>query len=113
METAKAHGKLPVLVFIHGGAFAGGAGHVAAYDGANLARRGLVVVTINYRVGALGFLAHPALTAEGQGSGNFGLLDQVAALRWVRANAAGSAAMRRGWRLRAKAPARHRSITCR
>jgi len=87
-KPAKAHGKLPVLVFIHGGAFAGGAGHVAAYDGANLARRGLVVVTINYRVGALGFLAHPALTAEGQGSGNFGLLDQVAALRWVRANAA-------------------------
>lgn len=86
-KPAKAHGKLPVLVFIHGGAFAGGAGHVAAYDGANLARRGLVVVTINYRVGALGFLAHPALSAEGQGSGNFGLLDQVAALRWVRANA--------------------------
>lgn len=88
-KPAQARGKLPVLVFIHGGAFAGGAGHVAAYDGAQLAKRGLVVVTINYRVGALGFLAHPALTAEGQGSGNYGLLDQVAALRWVQANAAG------------------------
>lgn len=87
-KPAKARGKMPVLVFIHGGAFAGGAGHVPAYDGANLARRGLVVVTINYRVGALGFMAHPALTAEGQGAGNYGLLDQVAALRWVQANAA-------------------------
>ncbi|MFM5954099.1 MAG: carboxylesterase/lipase family protein [Novosphingobium sp.] len=79
---------LPVLVYIHGGAFSGGAGHVAVYDGANLARRGLVVITINYRVGVFGFLAHPALTGEGDGAGNFGLLDQVAALRWVHANAA-------------------------
>ena len=76
-----------MLVFIHGGAFAGGAGHVPVYDGANLARRGLVVVTINYRVGVFGFLAHPALSAEG-GTGNYGLEDQVAALRWIRANAA-------------------------
>lgn len=79
--------KLPVVVYIHGGAFAGGAGHVPIYDGAALARQGLVVVTINYRVGVFGFLAHPGLTAEGDGSGNFGLLDQVAALRWVRQNA--------------------------
>lgn len=78
---------LPVLVFIHGGAFAGGAGHVPIYNGANLAKRGLVVITINYRVGVFGFLAHPGLTAEGPGSGNYGLLDQVAALRWVEANA--------------------------
>ena len=80
--------RLPVLVFIHGGAFAGGSGHVAIYDGANLAKRGLVVVTINYRVGVFGFFAHPDLKAEGEGTGNYGLLDQVAALRWVRANAA-------------------------
>jgi para-nitrobenzyl esterase len=79
---------LPVLVFIHGGAFAGGAGHVPIYDGTNLAKRGLVVITINYRVGVFGFLAHPGLSAEGSGSGNYGLLDQIAALRWVRRNAA-------------------------
>lgn len=80
--------RLPVVVFIHGGAFAGGAGSVPIYDGAKLAKRGLIVITINYRVGVLGFLAHPDLTAEASGSGNYGLLDQVAALRWVKANAA-------------------------
>lgn len=79
---------LPVFVYIHGGAFAGGAGHVAIYDGANLAKRGIVVVTINYRVGVFGFFAHPALRGEGPGSGNYGLQDQVAALRWVKDNAA-------------------------
>lgn len=79
---------LPVLVYIHGGAFSGGSGSVPVYDGVSLARRGLVVVTINYRVGVFGFLAHPALTAEGEGSGNYGLLDQVAALRWIKANVA-------------------------
>lgn len=82
-----ANKHLPVLVFIHGGAFAGGAGNVPIYDGANLAKRGLVVITINYRVGVFGFLAHPELSAEGSGSGNYGLLDQVAALRWVKRNA--------------------------
>ena len=79
---------MPVLVFIHGGAFSGGAAHVAAYDGAVLAKRGIMVITINYRVGVFGFFAHPELTKEADGSGNFGLLDQVAALRWVKANAA-------------------------
>ena len=81
---------LPVLVYIHGGAFSGGAGHVPVYDGAALAARGAVVITINYRVGVLGFMAHPGLSAEtpGKTSGNYGLLDQVAALEWVRANAA-------------------------
>ncbi|WP_246610986.1 carboxylesterase/lipase family protein [Aquisediminimonas profunda] len=87
-KPAGARKHLPVVVFIHGGAFAGGSGHVPIYDGAKLARRGLVVVTINYRVGVFGFLAHPGLTAEGDGSGNFGLLDQVAALRWVKSNVA-------------------------
>lgn len=82
--------ELPVLVFIHGGGFGGGAGSLPIYDGAKLAARGAVVVTINYRVGVLGFMAHPALTAESPlgSSGNYGLLDQIAALQWVRANAA-------------------------
>lgn len=82
--------KLPVLVFIHGGAFAGGSGNVPAYDGANLAAKGAVVVTLNYRVGVFGFLAHPGLSAEttSKTSGNYGLLDQIAALKWVQRNAA-------------------------
>ena len=82
--------KLPVLVYIHGGGFGGGAGSLPIYDGAKLAAKGAVVVTINYRVGVLGFMAHPALTAESPlgSSGNYGLLDQIAALKWVRANAA-------------------------
>jgi para-nitrobenzyl esterase len=82
--------RLPVLVFIHGGSFTEGSVSVPLYDGAALARRRLIVVTINYRLGALGFLAHPALSAESphHASGNYGLMDQVAALRWVRANVA-------------------------
>lgn len=78
--------RRPVFVYIYGGAFTSGSSDVPVYDGARLASRGLVVVTINYRVGALGFLAHPELTAESpeHASGNYGLLDQVAALRWVR-----------------------------
>ncbi|WP_298200712.1 carboxylesterase family protein [Novosphingobium sp.] len=80
---------LPVLVFIHGGAYQGGSGNMPLYDGARLAARGVVVITINYRLGVFGFLAHPALTAEDpQASGNYGLLDQIAALRWIRANVA-------------------------
>jgi para-nitrobenzyl esterase len=81
-------GGLPVLVFIHGGGFSSGSGSMALYDGANLARLGAVVLTINYRLGVLGFLAHPALAAEDAdgGSGNYGLLDQIAALTWVRDN---------------------------
>ncbi|MBB4614134.1 carboxylesterase/lipase family protein [Novosphingobium taihuense] len=85
-----AAGRSPVLVFIHGGGFGGGAGSLPIYDGAKLAAKGAVVVTINYRVGVFGFMAHPALTAESPlgSSGNYGLLDQIAALKWVRANAA-------------------------
>jgi para-nitrobenzyl esterase len=81
---------LPVLVFIHGGAFSEGSVSVPLFDGAALARRNLVVVTINYRLGALGFLAHPALTQESahHASGDYGLMDQVAALRWVHTNIA-------------------------
>jgi para-nitrobenzyl esterase len=79
-------GRRPVLVWIHGGAFTTGSGGFPIYDGSALARRGdVVVVTINYRLGALGFLALPAFEREeGNVVGNFGLLDQVRALEWVR-----------------------------
>ena len=82
--------RLPVLVWIHGGALVGGSSAEPMYDGASLARRNIVVVSINYRLGLLGFLAHPALSAESPRhlSGNYGLLDQIAALRWVRDNVA-------------------------
>ena len=82
--------NLPVILFIHGGGYSEGSGAVDVYDGANLASKGAVVITINYRLGALGFLAHPELTAESEhhSSGNYGLLDQIAALRWVSANIA-------------------------
>lgn len=82
--------KLPVIVWIHGGGYYGGTGAQPGYDGRNLARRGVVVVTINYRLGIFGFFAHPELTAESpdKASGNQGMEDQVAALRWVRDNIA-------------------------
>jgi para-nitrobenzyl esterase len=82
--------KLPVMVFIHGGAFVRGAGSLPLYNGSALARKGVVVVTLNYRLGALGFLTHPELAKESPNntSGNYGLLDQQAALRWVQNNIA-------------------------
>jgi para-nitrobenzyl esterase len=89
--TAKAaKDKLPVMVWIHGGGFTRGSGTTEAYDGENLARRGVVVVTINYRLGVFGFFSHPALTAESShhASGNYALLDQIAALEWVKKNIA-------------------------
>jgi para-nitrobenzyl esterase len=80
----------PVLVWVHGGANTEGSAAVPVYDGDALAARGLVVVTINYRLGVFGFLAHPELTGESgyNASGNYALLDLVAALRWVRNNIA-------------------------
>ena len=80
----------PVLVWIHGGALRMGDGSSVAFDGSALASRGVVVVTLNYRLGALGYLAHPLLRAESanEASGNYGLLDQVAALEWVQRNIA-------------------------
>ena len=80
--------RLPVMVWIHGGGFVNGSGTAALYDGAALARQGVVVVTLNYRLGRFGFLAHPALTAEAKAEpvGNYGLMDMIAALKWVRAN---------------------------
>jgi para-nitrobenzyl esterase len=82
--------RLPVMVWIHGGGFFRGSGSNSAYDGEALARRGVVLVTLNYRLGALGFLTHPALSRESAHgvSGNYGLLDQIAALRWVQKNIA-------------------------
>jgi para-nitrobenzyl esterase len=80
---------LPVLVWIHGGGFLNGSSAAAIYDGAAFAEQGLVVVSFNYRLGRLGFFAHPALTAAAEGPlGNYGLLDQVAALEWVQRNIA-------------------------
>ena len=86
----QAAGPWPVMVWIHGGGFYYGSGSLPKYDGQALASLGAVVVTINYRLGPLGFLAHPQLSAEGAGStsGNYGLLDQIAALAWVRDNIA-------------------------
>lgn len=82
--------KLPVIVWIHGGGWTNGATAMPLYSGAHLAERGAVVVSVAYRLGPLGFLAHPELSAEsGVGaSGNFGLMDQVAALTWVKDNIA-------------------------
>lgn len=82
--------NLPVFVWVHGGAFLGGSGAVPVYEASGFAARGAIVVTINYRVGVFGFLAHPELSAENpqRTSGNYGLLDQVAALKWVRDNIA-------------------------
>ncbi len=88
--TPGTDGRRPVLVWIHGGAFRTGSGGSPLYDGAALATRGdVVVVTVNYRLGALGFLAHPDLRGEdGAAAGNWGLLDQLAALQWVQQNIA-------------------------
>jgi para-nitrobenzyl esterase len=82
--------KRPVFVYLHGGGFTGGSGQVPVYDGEGLAKKGLVAITINYRLGVLGFLAHPELSRESghNASGNYGLRDQVAALAWVRRNIA-------------------------
>jgi len=83
--------KRPVFVYIYGGANTEGSGMVPVYDGEGLASKGLVVVTFNYRVGVLGFLNHPELSKEApyHASGNYGLLDQIAAVKWVHDNIAG------------------------
>ena len=84
-STSSSGAKKPVMVWIHGGGFTHGSGRSSIYDGTRLAQLGVVVVTINYRLGVFGYLAHPALSAEPKtkGSGAYGFLDQVAALRWV------------------------------
>lgn len=80
--------RLPVMVWIYGGGFTYGSGSHPSYDGEALARRGIVVVTLNYRMGLFGFMAHPQLSAESttRSSGNYALQDQIAALQWVQRN---------------------------
>ncbi len=79
--------RLPVMVWIYGGAFTSGMTSIPAYDGAQLAEQGVVLVSVSYRVGPFGFLAHPELSKESRkGSGNYGLQDQIAGLRWVKEN---------------------------
>jgi para-nitrobenzyl esterase len=82
--------KLPVLVYFYGGGFVAGDGSESRYDGESLAKKGIVTLTINYRLGVFGFLAHPELTKESahRSSGNYGLMDQQAALQWVHDNIA-------------------------
>ncbi len=84
------HTKLPVMVWIYGGGFVAGSSSEPRQDGGNLCKQGVLVVSMNYRLGVFGFLAHPELTRESgsQASGNYGLMDQIAALEWVRDNIA-------------------------
>lgn len=86
--TDRSDEPLPVVVWVHGGGWTNGATAMPLYSGANLARRGVVFVSVAYRLGPLGFLAHPELSAEAGSSGNYALMDQIAALRWVQANIA-------------------------
>ncbi|QHT69989.1 carboxylesterase family protein [Rhodocytophaga rosea] len=80
--------KLPVLVYFYGGGFIAGDGSEPRYDGESMARKGIVAITVNYRLGVFGFMAHPELTKESphKASGNYGLMDQSAALKWVQQN---------------------------
>ncbi len=89
-SAGSASERLPVLVFFYGGAFTDGGGAAPLYDGTSMAERGAVVVTMNYRLGPFGFLAHPLLTADSgvDSSGNWGIMDMVASLEWVQRNIA-------------------------
>ncbi len=89
--AASAKARLPVMVWIYGGGFAAGAASEPRQDGENLAKKGVVVVSMNYRLNVFGFFAHAELAAESehQSSGNYGLLDQLAALQWVHQNISG------------------------
>jgi para-nitrobenzyl esterase len=86
----QAGARLPVMVWLHGGAFETGGARMPIYDGSSLASKGVVIVTLNYRLGFFGFFGHPQLTeearAEGVPTANYGLLDQIAALQWVKRN---------------------------
>ena len=87
--ATSATAKVPVIVWIHGGGFTGGSTSISMYDGAGLARKGVVLVSLAYRLGPFGFMAHPELSREsGHGSGAYGIEDLVAGLKWVQANIA-------------------------
>ena len=88
MPESRGGAKLPVLFYIYGGGFVAGDGSEPRYDGESMAKRGIVVVTISHRLGIFGFFSHPQLAAESpqHASGNYGLMDQMAALKWVQAN---------------------------
>ncbi|MBT3696004.1 MAG: carboxylesterase family protein [Gammaproteobacteria bacterium] len=90
-QPEKADAIAPVMVWFHGGAHTGGFAHVELFDGTELARQGVLVVTVNYRLGPWGFLAHPALAEESEhnSTGNYGLMDKIAALKWVQKNIQG------------------------
>jgi len=88
-RPAGAHGKLPVIVWIYGGGFVNGGSSPAVYDGSAFAKKGVIMVSFNYRLGRFGFFGHPALTtadADHGLLGNYGYMDQIAALKWVQAN---------------------------
>jgi para-nitrobenzyl esterase len=87
-KSIKPEAKLPVFVWIYGGGFSSGSSACAVYDGEEYAKRSVVFVSINYRVGVFGFLAHPDLTkeSENKSSGNYGILDQIEALKWLKNN---------------------------
>ncbi|MBQ1996366.1 MAG: carboxylesterase family protein [Clostridia bacterium] len=85
-EDASESSRMPVLVYIHGGGFTGGCGHEKHFDGPVWAKKGVVAVTINYRLGPMGFACLPELKEEAGHTGNYGLFDQIAALKWVKKN---------------------------
>ena len=85
-EYADSNSKLPVLIYIHGGGFTGGCGHEKHFDGPVWHKKGVISVTINYRLGPMGFLCLPELAAQAGHTGNYGLYDQVAAITWVKNN---------------------------
>ena len=87
-EGAKPEDKLPVLIYIHGGGYTGGCGHEKHFDGPQWSKNGVIAVTVNYRLGPMGFVCLPELKEEAGHTGNYGLYDQMAAMQWVQANIA-------------------------
>jgi para-nitrobenzyl esterase len=104
---------LPVMVWLHGGANEGGTASSLLYKDATLVQHGIVLVTVNYRLGVFGFLAHPELTRESahKASGNYGLMDQIAALHWVQDNSQNSAEIPRMSRCSGNPPERRTPVT--